>query len=239
LYASHQSPWAVLGVDIDSTEKQVRQAYATKLKQLDLAVDGEAFEALRFAYEQALLVAKRQARNSSTLAEYRNVGEPSAGDAMAPLPATGAVASHVTRAQAVFSAMNQLVVQRNYSVSEWRSVLNSPLLDPPEVSAYFEFALIDALCENELKSTYTLSAGPDWLRLIEDRYAWIADGLRFSRLFPNHSDLRDALVDLARPRPVRAIEMPESTRKWRVHPFVILLVVTVLGNLAREFLAGR
>lgn len=53
-------PWSVLGIDQDATERDVKRAYAVRLKAIDQKTDTEGFLALRQAYERARAIARRR-----------------------------------------------------------------------------------------------------------------------------------------------------------------------------------
>ncbi|MGC4077452.1 MAG: hypothetical protein QM702_10545 [Rubrivivax sp.] len=135
-------------------------------------------------------------------------------------------------AQVPFRTMRALVEKRDYSVAAWQRLLNDPLLDAPGANRAFEHALVSALSENELKTTYTLSAGKGWRDLVESRYAWVSDGLRYARQFPLHTDLRETLVELGRSsRPIPYSPVPEhanSAGRLGFIAFVIFVLLTLL-----------
>ncbi|WP_431823533.1 hypothetical protein [Burkholderia sp. F1] len=63
-------PWSVLEIDDGSDERAVRRAYARALKQRRADEDPDAFQALRGAYEHALLLARNAASGETiTLVE--------------------------------------------------------------------------------------------------------------------------------------------------------------------------
>jgi len=47
-------PWSVLGIEPESTEREIRRAYASRLKAIKKDLDAHDFQALREAYEYAL-----------------------------------------------------------------------------------------------------------------------------------------------------------------------------------------
>ncbi|KWA11048.1 hypothetical protein WL26_17205 [Burkholderia cepacia] len=62
-------PWSVLEIDDGEDERAVRRAYARLLKQRRADEDAEAFQALRAAYEHALILARRVAVDQGAMAD--------------------------------------------------------------------------------------------------------------------------------------------------------------------------
>lgn len=52
------SCWELLGIDSISTKKEIKQAYAAKVKQLNIDKEPEAFQQLKEAFDQALALAE-------------------------------------------------------------------------------------------------------------------------------------------------------------------------------------
>ncbi len=217
-------PWNVLGLTSVATEKEVRRAYATRLKQLNTATHPDEFQELRRAYDFALMHTRLKGGERET-----ETGEPEEQPEgqfedgilnLAPPPDLAVP----------FETMQSLVEARDYSVTAWQRLLNDPLLDARNTSAAFEYALVSALSENELTASDTLSAGKEWRDLIESRYAWMSDGLRYARQFPLHTDLRQALVELARSsRPIPYSSVPERpTLIDRLGTIALVLFVLIL-----------
>lgn len=229
-------PWSVLGLTPAATEKEVRRAYATRLKQLDTAENPEAFQELRSAYEMALMMrrttdiaAGQDHEEVVTVQEdFRQQSGPELRDAEA-------VREPEPDLTLPFKTMHELVEDWDYSVGPWQQLLNDPLLDDPHASAAFEFALVEALSENELKSEFALSAGEDWQELIESRYAWVSDGIRYARLFPLHADLRRELVKLGRPYTPEPPQPSQFAGLGKVGLVLFLLYLVIrLVNRAAE-----
>lgn len=231
----YRSPWDVLQLDYEATEKEVRRAYAVRLKQIDPAVDPKAFEVLRRAYEAALQTARHHGRvipdqTAETVVTVQGASvneKPAVSVAVATTPENGA------NLTATFQEMINLAHARNYSVERWLPLLNDPLLDDPWVSARFEYALVQELSENELKTDYTISAGQEWRALIESRYAWISDGLRYARMFPGNPDLREVLVEKERGKAVRYVPSfkQQAAERW---PWAIAFVALLIFKACFE-----
>jgi len=222
-------PWNVLGLTADATEKEIRRAYATRLRKLDTGKHPEEFQELRGAYEMALMQTRIIDARGVEGDAYEDTEQDDGPDDFVGLPSRPSLAPH-EEPTAPFKTMHALVAERNYSVGEWQQLLNDSRLDDPEAGAAFEYALVVALSENELKAELTLSAGKAWRDLIESRYAWVGDGIRYARKFPIHPDLRQVLVELGRSSrplpysPVREINQFAGLGK-------VVLVLLLLGAL--------
>ncbi|WP_439600416.1 hypothetical protein [Devosia sp.] len=228
-------PWNVLGLTRNATEKEVRRAYATKLKLLDTAKDPEQFQELRGAYELALMLAQVaeagnvEGADDKGIEQDASVSSDDGIDDFVEHQSRPALAPP-KQTTVPFETMHTLVAERNYSVGEWQRLLNDPLLDDPGAGAAFESALVSALSENELKAESTLSAGKAWRDLIESRYAWVEDGIRYTRKFPFHSDLRQVLVELGQSsRPLPYSPVRETNQFAGLGK--VVLVLLLLGAL--------
>lgn len=220
----------------DATERDIRRAYAAKLKQLDTTENPEAFQELRSAYEAALMVVRVLAARAVSEVEapedwidgeVEDQTEDEVFELVFPQSRTAP-----PDVMAPFRIMRALVEKRDYSVSTWQRLLNDPLLDDVERGAAFEYALVEALTQNELKTEYTLSAGKQWRDLIETRYAWISDGLRYGRRFPYYADLRQALVELGRPsRPIPYSPVPQRDNSGKRTLFIGIVIFVLLAML--------
>ncbi len=213
-------PWNTLGLDGPASDKQIRKAYASELKALDRQADPEAFQALRHAYEFARQMAADN--ESDQVQSHRDAIRPEPpeveeGKATAeddtpkrqePVSSTdhndtesielpGPVASAAAY-QDLLARMRYLIESRDYDVTTWTSLLNDRLLDDLSSGHDFERALVICLSENEFSGRDEIkkfiSAGKEWVELIERRYGWIEDGLKFERQFPAHMKLRRAMV---------------------------------------------
>jgi len=198
--SAEPSVWRILGVARDATEREIRRAYAAKLKQVDMVRDVAGFEALRRAYEIAL------ARRRSAPVAADPVAEETAAEPARPVAAARLVIERSPASDPpadpgeLFKTMKSLVAKPDYSVEPWLRLLNDPMLDFPQVNDAFEYELVRALSEGELDTKLDLSAGPEWRSLVERRYAWVSDGLRYTHQFPRYTYLRDVLAYARRPQ---------------------------------------
>lgn len=210
-------PWNILGLYGPSPDKEIRKAYARELKSLDRQANPEGFQVLRQAYEFARQVAANDAADQAQSNENAIRPEPPADeegtatveeDTLKPQESTdhndieftelaGPVAS-ATAFQDVLARMRYLVESRDYDVTTWTNLLNDRLLDDLSAGQEFERALVMCLAENEFSGRDEfkkfISADKEWVELIERRYGWMEDGLKFERRFPGHLKLRRAMV---------------------------------------------
>ncbi len=134
-----------------------------------------------------------------------------------PRPAADPDAVDRRAFEAALAEMRALLERGNYTLDDWRHLLARPVLEDMRYSAEFEAELIAKLeaCELALQPFRTrLTAPAGWITLIENRYGWIADGLRFQDLFPSHMRLRQVFSDSPRtdrptPEPART-PLPEA-----------------------------
>lgn len=200
-------PWSVLGLDGPSSDTDIRKAYAARLKSMDQDADPDAFQTLRGAYQYARQLAKT-AQNTPGDPVIEDTPPKPDQAGIDPLPVDLAVAP--PRPQTVISPiivdgpsesecvdqMQNLVVDNNFELAKWRKLLNSPALDDLDVAARFEHALVVSLSDTLVRPkprTQVLSVSAPWIALIENRFGWLSDGLRFERRFPRHTVLRDRM----------------------------------------------
>lgn len=213
-------PWSELGLDGPAPEREVRRAYAARLKRLNPEEEPKAFEVLRRAYEAARSLA---AAMNPPAAQPAVAQDPVPGHPPDPQPSEGAAAPSEQQAPSsgtdplpapepapqplqpdredyagVLAEMKALLAARDYRLDRWQRLLAAPVLEDLKFSRQFEAALILAFEAAELPRDRPFKTGidapRDWVALIETRYGWMSDGLRFQNLFPHHARLRDAFV---------------------------------------------
>ncbi|MGB1214531.1 MAG: hypothetical protein ACPG4X_14300, partial [Pikeienuella sp.] len=85
-----------------------------------------------------------------------------------------------------------LIRQNNFAENVWRPLIFNPALDLPGAIDEFEYTIVSTLDERFGQSyNARLFASAGWVRLIEQRFAWSSDGLRFIQRHPQANKLRD------------------------------------------------
>ncbi|CAM3151209.1 hypothetical protein SAMN04488021_11669 [Paracoccus aminovorans] len=98
--------------------------------------------------------------------------------------------------------MRAMLSDGRVNMAEWRALFGQEVLDQPEASRRFERILVEMLEARISRITHAIHAAPfrnrEWLELIEDRYGWKTDGLRFQNLFPAHLDVLMHYIEMRR-----------------------------------------
>lgn len=251
-------PWSELGLSGPATDRDIRRAYATRLKRIDPEADPKSFEGLRMAYEYARELAEYAEAEAEPAVQAgplemspESLAPPVAGhDAQAAKPdevdpdmsehpaeegEAPSVWPNSDGYAALIDEMQALIKAGDYNVDRWQRLLADTVLEDLWLSEQFERALADALWEKGFSGKdfwHTgLKASRDWLALIEARYGWLTDGLRFRDLFPAYGALREVFDEL-RPRSAQASPAypPLKQTDWRR---ILLTLVSpgVLGLL--------
>jgi hypothetical protein len=88
--------------------------------------------------------------------------------------------------------LSDLIAIRNYNADKWMDILGDPVLDFANTSVAAEQTIVEGLMELYRKNNlFNPIPHNNWFILIENRFSWIADGLRFERSFPGSLIIRD------------------------------------------------
>lgn len=258
-------PWSELGLPPETRgPRDVKRAYARRLKKIDMAADPEGFQQLRQAYEMARSIAEAEERappqpevaeqpapapprltSEEAPAEPPAKPEPPAPEpeqpdpSAPPRPASAEAQAEPPAAQEpptpkpepepepeqpapaaqrpasadpapmppppaaeatplapepgieeLIEEMTAALAKRNFDKTLWRSYLNRLTLLSFDDAAWFETRLVEEL-ERSLAPNLMpdLAIPPDWCEIIEARFGWRSDGLRFQRRFPRARSL--------------------------------------------------
>lgn len=201
-------PWNILDLEgTDHSERDVKRAYAKKLKQIDPSQDPEGFQNLRQAYEFAREMAKSQATTGSPKPVILRQPAPEIVDDFDTPPFETPVLPDLAKPsenaadfgkqynwvdveEVSQDAMN-LIGAGNYSLDTWSELLCHPALDLPHAISDLESQLVaEVHLAIQGRRPGGFAAKKAWVQLIEDRFGWLEDGLKFNRHFPEHEVVR-------------------------------------------------
>lgn len=234
-------PWSVLEIDPTGADKRdVKRAYAKKLKLIDPQEDPQGFQDLRTAYEQALL---RTLGNTRATADTLSVPTPPAPQpverkssrpppqipvppqqkpklkAPTPPPPVSPEPEYETKSRpdtlvVLVSETQALFGQTDLRPEMWRPLFNRLVdLDINQARLY----------EKELLRGFDTHLFPDgvrpsnvinrpWLALLDARFGWFSQGLDFQRIHPEHFRTWTYLNDIHRP-PLTERQVQRARRK--------------------------
>nr|WP_319250272.1 hypothetical protein [uncultured Celeribacter sp.] len=249
-------PWSELGLNEDERDaRAVKRAYAKRLKSLDPEGDPQAFQRLRMAYEAARTIAASPSAKPIDVPPEEKF-QPDTPKEAEPLETTHFVEKNDELfSDCTWANVEELsheaqlrIVGEKFNVAEWEELLQHPALDLPDATEHIEKVIVEALMAREFPPHMTHKTFVDvprnWAKVVDARFHWAADGLRFSRRFPYAEELRAAfrkrvmnegLDDIkpnARAKPLESKrELPFFMRPaWAI--FLYFLATTVLTALA-------
>jgi hypothetical protein len=203
-------PYNILELSEDKrTESDVKRAYARLLKNIDQSTEADKFQALRTAYT----VGRQRAGGKQGSGERIFVAppvspqpdpQPASKPASKPDPQPKAkpnvdndhhfLSPDWNYYEKLRSEMSQMLRDKNYDSKRWMNILSDPVMDFPAAAQAAETCIVAGLRGQNAGSWLFVDPSPskDWFTIIENRYGWVVDGLRFERQFPADRAIRKA-----------------------------------------------
>jgi len=195
-------PFSELELDpSEADEKTIKRAYARKLKTLDQASQAAEFQALREAYEMALIIAtdRRAGPQRVSDAPERLPAAPESSPNLDGTP--GQPPSQATPEQAELAALAtdwqavERLSQRIRGLTpfsallfKWREILDDPVLVDPEAASRIEGEIFALIMAHGIADEDGVLALPDFVtrelvRMLDERFGWLSDYPLFQRKF--------------------------------------------------------
>lgn len=196
-------PWTVLGLNVPAeTDREVRRAYATRLRSIDVEADITGFEALRSAYEAALdqVVFRSRREDDVQVIEEADVRTTASPDQTAKRVETTASRKSFLKPSTLLPTDDNRTIasiaahleQMNYAVDAWQKLLSEKDISTPEANLLVEHLVVRSLSAR----AHNAPLPPEsWLRLMDARYGWSTDGVGFSRRHPKSEGLLGDVVE--------------------------------------------
>ncbi|MBK4217499.1 hypothetical protein JJJ17_16335 [Paracoccus caeni] len=214
-------PWTELGLkEIPETAREVRRAYAARLKEKDWSGDPSGFSDLRRAYEYALSITGDARQRRSIFGSENAETQPwdddpppaegmaddegkapheAAPDLPEPAPVDPAVEEEMAARRAAEEAAEELLRSagrllklQNYEATLWNDLLASPLLDDPIVRRQFERSVLDHV--ERYVYVGASNAVLNWLAQMDGEFGWTADSIGFLRRHPYQDELQAKIL---------------------------------------------
>ena len=210
-------PWSVLGLkDTCSDPKDVRRAYAKKLKSIDPSADIDGFQALRYAYSRALKITQnnqdtQDSRSvSQGLPEIRTPTNDNTYFPPQPAPTPTSDGSKTVELdqeidssdysipENLFKRFNELTsYKKTLTLEEWSPLLSSVALTDPVVAQRVEWMLQENLAKNIGYYRSSINAAK-LCNAIDERFGWVSDGIGFLKRYPHRRNLQATVSTIVR-----------------------------------------
>ncbi|SMQ73065.1 hypothetical protein SAMN06295905_2249 [Devosia lucknowensis] len=216
---SAEWPWSALGLDEPATgERDIKRAYAARLRLIDIDRDIAGFEALRAAYDAALDRLSTSAADSgpSFSGQHPDFGRIAAPDSPE---------ADERDAESSIGKIIWLLQSRHFAPDAWQPLLTAPDIDTPALQQYVESLLVRDL---ELGLERGNAPSLTWIDLVDRHFGWSEDSVGFARRHPASRHLLSELYAAydgapARHTPVRARPLPLALRWYALVGYTVLI----------------
>lgn len=220
-----QWPWSELDLDAAPDDpRDIRRAYAAKLKKIEAATDVEAFEKLRQAYDYARrrvsdhpsgnkaskghqiavdvikqlnpVVDHQSKYNDKDIEKKKNSFEIQTQETSNPVNPWQR--PDLSDPDILMKKTSTLVSQGSLRASDWQVLLDAPALSDPQISTRFQWELVTFLNEKIVSGGFGAANRWELYTAIDERFGWVSDGIGFVRKYPQARGLQSTMTKVVR-----------------------------------------